>query len=74
MLQDEGSQKKLIHNYILTCGDPAGARGGARNTFPGFPVLQFMAQLRSEEQLLRDGVYEMMHEVAFHHFASKPKT
>ena len=38
-----------------------------------FPMLQYQAHVKSEMQLLRDGVYEMMHSVAFFEHAKEPK-
>ena len=39
----------------------------------GFPVLQYKSSVRNEESLLRDGVYEMMHLVAFQQLRRRPR-
>ena len=38
-----------------------------------FPILTFQGFCRAEEQKIKDGEYEMMHEAAFIEFAKKPK-
>ena len=43
-------------------------RGG-----PDLPLLQYVESLRHEEQLLKDGVHEMMHLVKFQEWCKKPK-
>ena len=73
MMKDETSRKKLIRAYIMKCGAPKGMRGGKKKKEAGFCALQFLQEVRVEEQLVRDGVYEMMHEVAFMSHTAKPK-
>ena len=73
MMKDETARKKLIRAYIMKCGVPKGMRGGKKKKEAGFCALQFLQEVRVEEQLVRDGVYEMMHEVAFMSHAAKPK-
>ena len=73
MMKDETARKKLIRAYIMKCGVPKGMRGGKKKKEALFCALQFLQEVRVEEQLVRDGVYEMMHEVAFMSHAAKPK-
>jgi len=66
--RDPAKWKKLKRWYQLRCA----------GTLPGkkpktFSPLQYQTHVRSEQQQLRDGVLEMMHEAAFIHWASKGK-
>ena len=61
-------QLRLVHVYNQKCGNAA---EGKRP--PPFPVLQYRQQLRVAEEQLRDGVFELMHEIAFVEWAKKPK-
>ena len=60
---------KMVTQYNLRCPTHtlgAGPRGG-------FPILQYRKELTMEKALMKDGISEMMSEIAYQHFASKPK-
>ncbi|CAK0874664.1 unnamed protein product [Prorocentrum cordatum] len=60
---------KLKRWYRLNCQDFAKEHSKPK----AFAPMQYKQSVRVEQQQLRDGVKEMMHEVAFVHWASKPK-
>ena len=62
---------KLIDGYNRKVG--AAACTKKRKGLGSFNVAQYKQQIKNEEALLRDGVYEMMHECAFEVHARKPK-
>ena len=72
-LKTESGPKELVDAYIRRCGMPVDKAKSERKKGQSFPILQYLQSLRVAEQLLRDGVFEMQHEVAFIRWASKPR-
>eukprot|EP00959_Pyramimonas_sp_CCMP1952_P313833 6569664-Pyramimonas_sp.AAC.1 len=66
--KDPNLWKKLKRWYKTNC---AGADRAAKPRT--FCPTTYKTAVRVEQQQLRDGIKEMMHEVAFKHWASKPK-
>ena len=64
---DPKQWKKLKNWYKRNCAD------AGKNKPKTFKVLDYVAVVRNEQQHIHDGVIEMMHLVAFQHWASKPK-
>ena len=63
--------KKVKCWYVRNC--PPQKKLDGTGAMGGFKILEFQAFVRTEHQLLKDGVYEMMHLLAFQHWAAKPK-
>ena len=62
---------KLKRWYMLKV--PMKDQKEAGSKISGFKILDYQAECKAEEQMIRDGVYEMMHLVAFQQHAAKPK-
>lgn len=70
-LTNASKWKKVKRWYKLRC--PAKETGAPGVRGKGFPVMQFIQQVKLEESQIRDGVVEMMHLAAFIHHHSKAK-
>eukprot|EP00974_Lingulodinium_polyedra_P002222 206891-Lingulodinium_polyedra.AAC.1 len=68
-MADERKAAKLLHNYEHQ-RIKMKSSGKKREQFN---ILQYIATIKAEEAWIKDGVYEMMHEVAFCEWAKKPK-
>lgn len=66
---DQAKWKKVVRWYTIQC--PGDLKSTSK--MKTFPVLQYQAKVSSDYEQIRDGIMEMMHEVAFVHWASKPK-
>ena len=67
---DPENRLKLIAQYNLRCPPNPDVPNGPRGNFP---LMQYRKELQMEKAIIRDGIYEMMSEIAFQHWAAKPK-
>ena len=65
-----GNEKQLVRvvaNYLHRCPE------GPQKKRDTFPILKWKEEVRQEEQVLRDGVFELMDMLYHRHWSAKPK-
>ena len=62
--------KKVTDNYLVRCPEP---EKGSKAKRKQFPIIQYIEELRQEQQILLDSVYEMMCERQFIAWMAKSK-
>jgi hypothetical protein len=65
--------KKCKKWYLSQCGAADDKKMDGNAKLKPFGVMQFKVHVSAQQQLIRDGVYQMMHIVAFQEFAKKTK-
>ncbi|CAK0873509.1 unnamed protein product, partial [Prorocentrum cordatum] len=67
---DPDNRLKLTAQCNLRCPPNTEITNGPHGAFP---LMQYRKELQMEKAIIKDGIYEMMSEIAFQHWAGKPK-
>lgn len=70
VMADDKMLQRVVKNYHLQCAPIDGKKGKKRATFH---IAKWVEEIRQEQQVLTDGVYELMDLRTYIHYMAKPK-